>query len=154
MRLLPLARALAAPLCAMALLGAAPPATSQEPTRFLDRTNAERLLHNKGVTLQWIDWGTRGTAIVTRKDGVWTLRAAQAEAGGPGRLFLDGTITEIGGDYFTFEGTIRIAGTPDRGRLCEKDKTWHFAVTQNRPYYRLREFEWCDDLTDYIDIYF
>ena len=71
-----------------------------------------------------------------------------------GRLFLDGTITEIGAGYFTFEGTIRITDTPDPGRQCEDNKSWHFAVTQNRPYYRLREFEWCDGLTDYIDIYF
>ena len=83
-----------------------------------------------------------------------TLRAAQAQANGPGRLFLDGTVTEIGADYFVFDGTIRITETPDTGRKCEANKVWHFAVTQNRPYWRLREFEWCDDLTDYIDIYF
>ena len=63
-------------------------------------------------------------------------------------------MTEIGADYFVFDGTIRIADTPDAGRRCEADKVWHFAVTQNRPYWRLREFEWCDGLTDYIDIYF
>ena len=79
---------------------------------------------------------------------------AQAQAGGPGRLWLDGDVTEIGADYFTFEGTIRISDTPDAGRACEKSKTWHFAVTQNRRYWRLREFEWCDGLTDYVDIYF
>ena len=49
---------------------------------------------------------------------------------------------------------IRIADAPDPGRMCEATKSWHFAVTQNRRYYRLREFEWCDGLTDYIDIYF
>lgn len=125
-----------------------------DDTRIISQADAARLLRNKGLTLQWLDWNTRGHAVVTRADGVWKLRGAQAEAGGPGRLFLDGTITEIGAGYFTFEGVIRIADTPDRGRTCEKSKTWHFAVTQNRPYYRLREFEWCDGLTDYIDIYF
>lgn len=84
---------------------------------------------------------------------MWTLRAAQAGSGG-GRLFLDGSILEIGEGFFTFRGTIRITDTPDAGRSCERDKTWHFAITQNRPYYRLREFGWCDGLTDYIDIYF
>lgn len=126
-----------------------------QPTRILDTAAADRLLHNKGVTLQWIDWNTRGTATVTREaNGLWHLRAAQAQAGGPGRLYLDGDVTEIGADYFTFEGTVRIKDTPDAGRFCEKTKTWHFAVTQNRPYWRLREFEWCDGLTDYVDIYF
>lgn len=105
--------------------------------------------------MQWLDWGrSRGTAAVRQENGVWYLRGAEAEAGGPGRLFLDGTITEVGAGYFTFEGRIAITDTPDAGRQCDRTKTWHFAVTQNRPYYRLREFEWCDGLTDYIDIHF
>lgn len=142
-------------LACASLAGAQPlRADSPEPTRILDAKAAQRLLNNKGLSLQWIDWNTRGTVFVSRAGDVWKLRGAQAEAGGPGRLFLDGTITEIGSDHFTFEGKIRIADTPDRGRQCEKDKIWHFAVTQNRHYYRLREFEWCDYLTDYIDIYF
>ncbi len=45
-------------------------------------------------------------------------------------------------------------GTPDAGRRCEANKAWRFAVTQNRPWWRLREFEWSDGLTDYVDIYF
>ena len=65
-----------------------------------------------------------------------------------------GRIGEIGRDSFTFIGTIRIADTPDRGRLCEQTKSWRFAITQRRKYYRLREFEWCDGLTDYIDLHF
>lgn len=136
-----------------AQLASKPPAP--EPTRIFSPAAAQRLRANKGLTLQWLDWNRhRGHAAVTVSNGVWKLRGAQAEAAGPGRLFLNGTITEIGADYFTFEGTIRITDTPDKGRVCEKDKTWHFAVTQRRPYYRLREFEWCDYLTDYIDVYF
>lgn len=125
-----------------------------EPTRVLDRAAGQRLLANKGLTLQWIDWNTRGHAQVVRERGVWKMRGAQAEAGGPGRLLIDGRIGEIGRDYFTFIGTVRIADTPDRGRRCEQNKTWRFAITQRRKYYRLREFEWCDDLTDYVDLHF
>lgn len=150
MRIRPLL--LAALLAPLAVL--APAQVAAEPTRVLSAKAAQRLTTNKGVTLQWIDWNTRGTAVVRRDGDVWTLRGTQAEAGGPGRLLLDGTITEIGADYFTFEGRIAITDTPDRGRTCDKTKTWHFAITQNRHYYRLREFEWCDDLTDYIDIHF
>ena len=143
-------------LAALAL--AASPALAHDrtpnPTRIVDRAAGQRLLANKGLTLQWIDWNTRGHAHVRRVQGVWRLRGAQAEAGGPGRLQLDGRIGEIGRDYFTFIGTIRIAETPDRGRLCERTKTWRFAITQRRKYYRLREFEWCDGLTDYIDLHF
>lgn len=123
-------------------------------TRALDQTSAQRLLRNKGLTLQWIDWNTRGRATVSRAARLWTLVGSQAERRGPGRLVLDGTISEIGRDYFIFDGTIRIAETPDKGRLCEQTKTWRFAITQNRRFFRLREFEWCDGLTDYVDIYF
>jgi hypothetical protein len=130
------------------------PALADSRTRVLDRAAAQRLLANKGVTLQWIDWNRRGTATVTRRAGVWRLRAAQAQAGGPGRLLLDGAVTEIGRDYFVLQGTIRITDTPDLGRTCEQTKAWRFGITQNRRYWRLREFEWCDGLTDYVDIYF
>ena len=130
-------------------LGASAPAT-----RIHDNTAAQRLRANKGVTLQWLDWNTRGSAHVSVANGAWTLRAAQAEAGRPGRLFLEGQITEIGRDYFLFDGTVRITDTPDKGRTCEKHDVWRFAVTQNRRYWRIRTFEWCDDLTDYVDIYF
>jgi hypothetical protein len=125
-----------------------------DPTRVLDPAGLERLLHNKGLTLQWIDWNTRGTADARMDNGTLLLSGMQAEKGGPGLLALDGYVEEIGPGYFTFRGTIRISETPDRGRVCEADKSWHFAITQNRKYYRLREFEWCDGLTDYIDIYF
>ena len=162
--LLSKSRAGAAVLAILAALIAAPAvplrATNVEfgpsmaPARILDRAAAARLRANKGVTLQWIDWNTRGTAFVKVEQGRWTLRAAQAEAGGPGRLFLEGRVTEIGRDYFLFEGTVQILNTPDVGRNCERHGRWRFAVTQNRPYWRLREFEWCDGLTDYIDIYF
>ncbi len=130
------------------------PSFPGEVTKVLSQVDADRLLHNKGVSLQWIDWNTRGTAVVSQREGLWQLRAAQAQPNGAGRLLLDGALLEIGEGYFTFRGTIRIADTPDPGRACEATKTWHFAVTQNRPYYRLREFEWCDGLTDYVDIYF
>lgn len=153
---LPLLGALALSACTT-VADKPPSAANPAPTgatRILDSAAAARLRANNGVTLQWIGWNDRGIANVTDNAGTLTLRAAQAQPNGPGRLFLDGTITEIGADYFTFAGTIRITDSPDPGRRCEANKVWHFAVTQNRPYWRLREFEWCDRLTDYIDIYF
>jgi hypothetical protein len=147
--MLPPMRALLLPLTLLAT--AASPAS--EPTRVSSARDAERLLAAKGVTLQWLDWNTRGTVRVQRGP-VWRLTASQAQAGGPGRLHMDGEIVEIGAGYFTFRGSISITDTPDEARRCEANKDWHFAITQGRPYYRLREFEWCDDLTDYVDIHF
>lgn len=113
----------------------------------------DRLLANKGITLQWIGWTERGTAHARWEGDRLLLTGAQAKSGG-GRLFLDGQVVAINESNFTFRGTIRIEDIPDAGRRCERTKDWQFAVTQNRPYWRLREFEWCDRLTDYIDIYF
>lgn len=146
-------------LAACASMPAQPPPQGEVPpapataTRVLDRAALDRLLANKGVTLHWIDWNTRGTANARWQGETLLLTAAQAKTGA-GRLFLDGAVEEIGRDFFTFRGTIRIEDAPDAGRRCEATKSWRFAVTQNRPYWRLREFEWCDGLTDYIDIYF
>jgi hypothetical protein len=39
----------------------------------------------------------------------------KAEARGPGRLFLDGTVTEIGRDYFLFDGVVRITDNARQG---------------------------------------
>jgi hypothetical protein len=120
----------------------------------LSARDADRLRALQGITLQWISWDTRGEASVSVDPrGIWRL---QAEQTGPGlaAVAVAGTITEIGEDYFELEGAVTIVNTPDEGRTCEGYGTWRFAVTQNRKYYRLRQFEWCDQLTDYVDLYF
>lgn len=132
-----------------------PPHVGPEATGTIihDREAAAKLLAADGVTLQWIGWNQRGQVNVRDEGGTVRLTGSQVQPDGPGRLFLDGAVREIGADYFVFDGVIRITETPDPGRRCEADKVWHFAVTQNRPYWRLREFEWCDGLTDYVDVY-
>lgn len=125
-----------------------------EPTRILDRAAAERLFGNSGITLQWIGWEERGRVwIAVDETGNWWLSAMQ-KSDGNGELELEGRISEIGADYFIFDGEITIYGSPDADRFCDANKQWRFAITQNRKYWRLRELEWCDRLTDYIDIYF
>ncbi len=109
-----------------------------------DKAGLERLLQNKGITLQWIGWNDRGSVLSRMDDGVLYLTGVQDSSTGPGKLLVDGNVIEIGSDYFILDGTIRITDAPDIGRACEKKKLWHFAITQNRKYYRLREFEWCD----------
>lgn len=122
------------------------------PTRILDAAAAERLFGNSGVTLQWIGWEERGQVwIAIDEAGNWWLTAEQR---GNGSLKLEGWIAEIGTDYFLLDAEITIWGAPDTDRFCDANKQWRFAITQNRQYWRLREFEWCDRLTDYIDIYF
>lgn len=140
--------------CAPAVEATPAPPEQDTGTRILDQAAAERLMLAKGITLQWIGWNQRGSVNVRRDGHTILLTGAQAAPDGPGRLFVDGRVTEIGSDYFILDGEVRITDTPDAGRKCARDKEWRFAVTQERPYWRLREFEWCDGLTDYVDIYF
>jgi hypothetical protein len=79
-----------------------------------DGQRGRSLLSSKGVTLQGIEWNTGGSVKVVRGP-VWCLSAAQAQAGGPRRLFMN--------------GTIRITDKPDSDRPCETIKGWHFAST-------------------------
>ena len=130
------------------------PTFLEDPTQVLSQRDADRLLTPSGITLQWLGWDDRGhVSIAPDEHGVWHVEGSQNGPDG-GKLELEGTIREIGEGYFTLRGKIAISDAPDDGRECRANKTWHFAVTQNRRYYRLREFEWCDGLTDYVDIYF
>jgi hypothetical protein len=126
------------------------------PTEILNQSAALRLLGNSGITLQWIDWEKRGQLKSGKRDGeIWLSGAQFARDGSDGALYLEGRVVEIGSDYFTFSGEITIEDTPDKGRVCKlRRDDWRFAVTQGRKYWRLRQFEWCDGLTDYVDIYF
>lgn len=141
-------------IAAASAFALAAPLAADEAAPAMDETTIDRLVNNRGLTLQWINWDERGTAHARRGVNGLYLTGSQVDPYKPGMVFLDGKVTEAGPDWFTFEGVIRITHSPDEGRTCEANKRWLFAITQNRKYYRLREFEWCDGLTDYIDIYF
>jgi hypothetical protein len=126
------------------------------PTQIAHQPTFERILGNSGITLQWLSWesGQRGALETTLIDGTLWLKGGQRLEGQPGSLQIDGRVVSVSEDSFTFDGVIKIIDTPDAGRNCVKEGMHNFAITQNRKYFRLREFEWCDSLTDYIDIYF
>jgi hypothetical protein len=125
-------------------------------TQIKDRAAFERLIGNSGMTLQWISWDSpeRGKIAVSYRNKLLSLKGEQRATNGSGRVSIDGVVSEVGKTDFIFNGTILIEDSPDSGRRCERTGDWRFAVTQNRKYWRLRQFEWCDGLTDYIDIYF
>ena len=69
---------------------------SEQPTRILSQRDADRLLGNTGLTLQWIGWERRGPVSIAPDDrGVWHVRGAQTGSDG-GELEVDGIITERG----------------------------------------------------------
>lgn len=148
-----LAAALILPLVAF---GAAAKTPLPPPTKVENRAALERLLGSSGMTLQWISWSNseRGLVDFRWANKTLILKSQQRATGGDGRVSVEGRIVLIAKNDFILNGTIIIKDTPDAGRTCEKTGEWRFAVTQNRKYWRLRQFEWCDGLTDYIDIYF
>jgi len=136
------------------LLAAAAPVMVPAPTNVVDPAALERLRHNSGLTLQWIDWDRRGRLRVGENGGRIHLSGEQRARRGAGRLTLDGDVVEIGAQSFTFQGRIAIADTPDPGRNCVRDGRYEFRITGRRHYWRLQQMEQCDGLTDYVDIYF
>lgn len=128
---------------------------SAMPTKVISVEDLTRLINNKGMSLQWMSGPARGAVrlLVGTDTGQWTLMGT---LGGPGDSYVgvDGFISEVGDKYFQLTGNLTILNTPDAGRTCRAFGNWRFEITQNRKYYRLRHFEWCDGLTDYIDIHF
>jgi hypothetical protein len=129
-------------------------APGAERTIVNDPAALARLRGNSGLTLQWISWDHRGRIAVTNRAGVVHLAGNQAARDGAGRLEIDGDVTEIDRNSFTFQGRIAITDTPDAGRNCLRDGTYEFRITGRRRYWRLQQMEVCDGLTDYVDIYF
>ncbi len=156
------AKQIRALICLVLLAGASLAADSGagknaiKPTVIADWQAFDRLISNRGMTVQWISWTSseRGIVKADYKNRILSLMGEQKAPDGKGRVAFNGSVARIDKDEFIFNGTIMIADTPDIGRRCEKTDTWRFAITQNRQYWRLRQFEWCDGLTDYLDIYF
>lgn len=119
-----------------------------------DRAAFQRLLGNSCVTLQWIGWETRGDLVADYATDLLHLRGGQSAPEGQGKLMIEGVVTQIDAEQFTFVGRIEMNDTPDLGRHCVRDGEMTFRITQNRKYWRLQQMEVCDGLTDYVDIYF
>lgn len=141
----------------------APGVPAAQRTTVGDQAARDRLRNNSGLTLQWISWDYRGHLDVTQDGALVRLRGSQNGSDAPpgakdaasGRLELDGVVTDIASDHFSFDGTITIIDAPDAGRDCIRTGPMLFQITQNRKYWRLQNMEACGDgLTDYVDIYF
>jgi len=134
---------------------AAPPAPG-ERTIVNDRTALNRLRRNSGITLQWISFESpgRGFVVAQMNGGLLHLNGSQSARSGNGRVTIDGDVIRINPRSFFFRGRIVITDTPDRGRNCVREGTYEFRATNQRRYWRLQDFEACDGLADYVDIYF
>lgn len=112
------------------------------------------LLGRHLLSLQWISWDRFGAANVTNKGGVFYLKGEQQK--GSDFVKIDGAITSIDADNFKFNGTIttKISHIAN-GAACERTGEMTFVITGKRKYWRLQEMQNpCDDVVDYVDVYF
>lgn len=131
--------------------------TPAQNKTIVNDVNARRALVGKHLfSLQWISWDYFGTAVVTDKKGVITLKGTQKGRGNTDFVKVDGVITEINAKNFKFDGVIESQISHiNNGELCRRSGEMTFAVTKKRKYWRLQEMKNpCDDVTDYVDIYF
>jgi hypothetical protein len=147
---------LALVLAATSAFAQTPPPAPGERTIVNDRTALGRLRRNSGITLQWISFETaqRGHVVAQMNGGLLHLSGAQNARSGTGRVTLDGDVIRINPRSFFFRGRIVITDAPDRGRNCVREGTYEFRATGQRRFWRLQDFEACDGLADYVDIYF
>jgi hypothetical protein len=124
-----------------------------QKTDVKSQTAYERLLNNSGLTVQWLWHGKRGPLKATDENGVIKIEGQQSSAG-EGMVTIKGEVVSLYSDHFTFRGTILIQDAPDKGRTCDRTGDYDFRISGSRKYWRLKQMEACNGLTDYVDIYF
>lgn len=131
---------------------AQPQAQGGQKTEIKDQAAYERLLHNSGVSVQWLWTDARGKLKAVDENDVVRLEGGHATD--KGSVSINGQVLSISADRFTFRGTILILDAPDKGRRCERTGDYEFRATGKRKYWRLQQMEACGGLTDYVDIYY
>lgn len=128
----------------------------QDRTRVEDANAAQRLLGRHMFSLQWISWDHFGSATVTNKRGVYSIKGEQKGRGNTDFVTIDGTIKSIDTKELVFEGTIVTQVSHiNGGQPCTRDGEMFFKITGTRKYWRLAQMDNpCDPVTDYVDIYF
>jgi len=129
---------------------------AQNKTVVNDASAGKMLLGKHLLSLQWISWDYFGAANVINRKGVYYLKGEQKQRGGSDYVKIDGVITEINAKDFKFDGTIKMQISHNNGGApCKREGEMTFAVTGRRKYWRLQEMtNPCDEVTDYVDIYF
>ena len=130
--------------------------SAQERTIVNDRPAAAMLLGKHKLSLQWISWDNFGSATVTNKAGVFSIKGSQKGRGNSDVLSIEGMIVSIDAKQFVFEGTIVMQISHiNGGKPCKREGDFTFKITGKRKYWRMQEMDNpCDEATDYVDIYF
>ncbi|WP_202729864.1 hypothetical protein [Achromobacter xylosoxidans] len=128
------------------------PAGTEQKTEIKSQAAYERLLHNSGISVQWLWTDARGKLNAVDDNDVVRLEGGHTNENGS--VTIKGQVLSISADRFTFRGTILIVDAPDKGRRCERTGDYEFRATGKRKYWRLQQMEACGGLTDYVDIYY
>ncbi len=114
------------------------------------------LLGKHKLSLQWISWDYFGSATVTNKAGVYSIKGTQKGRATSDVLTIDGMIVSIDAKEFVFEGSIVTqVSNINGGQPCTRQGDFTFRITGKRKYWRLMEMDNpCDGVTDYVDIFF
>lgn len=129
---------------------------AQERTIINDAAAAKMLLGNHKLSLQWISWDYFGTATVTNKAAVYSIKGSQKGRGNSDFVTIEGMIISIDAKQFVFQGKIVMQISHiNGGKPCERQGDFTFKITGKRKYWRMMEMDNpCDEATDYVDIYF
>lgn len=105
-------------------------------------------------SLQWIEGGKMGEAVIKQTaDGLY-IEAKQEHNGD--YVVLQGDLTVIDDKTFTVTGDIvtRVSHIAD-GNVCPRSGTFEFYAKDNHKYWRLQQMtNPCDNVADYVDVYF
>jgi hypothetical protein len=129
---------------------------TQPTTDVQDAAAAKRLLGKHMFSLQWISWDYFGSAMVTRKDGLYSIKGEQKGRGNSDIVTLVGEIETIKPKEFKMNGTITTKISHiNNGEPCVREGEFTFKITGSRKYWRLQEMDNpCDTAADYVDIFF
>jgi len=144
------------------LAGGVPGASAQAQditfTNSLENKKVEqRLLGKRMFSLQWILYKNNkkyGVANITRKDSGLYIDAHHEFNGD--YAVLKGDLTIISPSEFTVSGELvtRVSDIHN-GNACQRSGTFTFKATGKRKYWRMQEIvNPCEDLADYVDVYF
>lgn len=117
------------------------------------------LIGNHKISLQWISWENFGTALIEKTDklGVYKITGKQVDDIKSHYLKIEGNLKPLNEKLLLFEGKIETRiGYINGGESCLREGTFHFRISGERKYWRLKEMtNPCDsgNLVDYIDIF-
>lgn len=125
-------------------------------TKVRDAGARDRLVGKRRLSLQWVSWDQPGEVVVMEKGGLMTLAGQQRDEKTGNYVTIEGTIESIDTRAFVLFGTIvtRVDHIA-RGEPCTRRGRFTFRISGKRKYWRMKEMtNPCDDVTDYVDIFF